>query len=118
MYYDQDEYDQAREEREFHVSSAAEVDQFEAHEAGYYRPDQCWILSGRDVWYRNPHYTGPVEPHPEEPGEDDYGPDDAVRPERRCGVCGKELLDGASWSETALRCFNCAQLTDTDDIPF
>ena len=33
--------------------------------------NQCWILSDRDVWYRNPFYTGPVEPHPEEVSDDD-----------------------------------------------
>jgi hypothetical protein len=25
----------------------------------------CWILSDRDVWYRNPYYKGPAQPHPE-----------------------------------------------------
>jgi hypothetical protein len=24
-----------------------------------------WILTDYDVWVRNPHYTGPSQPHPE-----------------------------------------------------
>jgi len=54
--------EQEREE----VTSAAEWDQYEANEAGFARPECCWILSGRDVWYRNPYYVGPVQPHPED----------------------------------------------------
>ena len=29
-------------------------------------PDDAWILSDRDAWYRNPFYRGPDVPHPEE----------------------------------------------------
>lgn len=29
-------------------------------------PNQEWILSQRDVWYRNPFYTGPKGPNPED----------------------------------------------------
>ncbi len=29
-----------------------------------------WILTGYDVWVRNPHYTGPEQRHPE---DDEYG---------------------------------------------
>ena len=32
---------------------------------GLQNPDRCWINSDRDVWYRNPHYSGPEQPHPE-----------------------------------------------------
>ena len=33
---------------------------------GPQRPQQAWILSDRDVWYRNPAYRGPSQPHPED----------------------------------------------------
>ena len=29
-------------------------------------PDCAWILSDRDVWYRNPFYRGPPQPHPDD----------------------------------------------------
>ena len=35
------------------------------YEVGMQNPDRCWINSDRDVWYRNPHYSGPEQPHPE-----------------------------------------------------
>ncbi len=53
------------EEAEFHHSSIAEWDAFEAKLEGEKHPDRCWILSDRDVWYRNPYYTGPEQPHPD-----------------------------------------------------
>lgn len=37
-----------------------------AHNVGHDNPDQAWILSDRDVWYRNPFYRGPTQPHPED----------------------------------------------------
>jgi hypothetical protein len=36
-----------------------------AFNAGMDNPEQCWLLDSRDVWVRNPHYSGPDEPHPE-----------------------------------------------------
>ena len=35
------------------------------YEVGMQNPDRCWINSNRDVWYHNPHYSGPEQPHPE-----------------------------------------------------
>ena len=32
---------------------------------GAEHPGQAWLLSDRDSWERNPHYTGPDVPHPE-----------------------------------------------------
>lgn len=52
--------------RDSQVSSAAEWDRFDAELAGERRTTQAWICSDRDVWYRNPYYTGPAVPHPEE----------------------------------------------------
>ena len=48
------------------MSFMTEADAHYAHEKGRDRPDLCWILSDRDVWYRNPYYIGPDEPHPED----------------------------------------------------
>ena len=48
------------------VDSLVDFDKAEAREIGEQNQDRCWILSDRDVWYRNPYYTGPVRPHPEE----------------------------------------------------
>lgn len=33
---------------------------------GAEKPDQQWILSDWDTWERNPHYSGPEQPHPED----------------------------------------------------
>lgn len=55
----------------------AEADAHYAREVGRDNPQRAWILSDRDVWYRNPFYTGPAEPHPEDAcGEDEF-PDTA-----------------------------------------
>ena len=42
-----------------------------AFNAGMDNPERCWLLDGRDVWVRNPHYRGPDVVHP----EDDYYPE-------------------------------------------
>lgn len=52
----------------------AQADRQYAEGKGSDRRDQQWILSDRDVWYRNPFYKGPPQPHPED--ESDY--DDEV----------------------------------------
>jgi len=31
--------------------------------------EQCWFLTDRDVWVRNPAFQGPTEPHPEDYSE-------------------------------------------------
>lgn len=46
-----------------------ESDRAYAHGVGSENPERCWILSDRDVWYRNPYYQGPSRPHPEEEEE-------------------------------------------------
>lgn len=48
------------------LATMAEADAEYAQEAGRERRDQAWILSDRDVWYRNPFYQGPPIPHPED----------------------------------------------------
>lgn len=37
-----------------------------AWNAGTDKPEQAWLLHDRDVWVRNPHYSGPPVPHPED----------------------------------------------------
>lgn len=46
-------------------ATPAEADLEYATNVGAQRPDLAWILSDRDVWYRNPYYSGPPVPHPE-----------------------------------------------------
>lgn len=41
-------------------------DREETSVVGAENTEKAWILSDRDVWYRNPYYTGPAMPHPEE----------------------------------------------------
>ena len=28
--------------------------------------DQQWLLHDKDIWVKNPHYTGPAQHHPED----------------------------------------------------
>lgn len=55
------------------MSFEQEADLEYAHNVGRQYPTCAWILSDRDVWYRNPFYSGPPQPHPEDyrPEEDD-----------------------------------------------
>jgi hypothetical protein len=52
--------------RDCQPSTTAELDRDDANLAGRSRTKQAWILSDRDVWYRNPYYIGPKVAHPEE----------------------------------------------------
>lgn len=47
-------------------ATIAEADAEWARNVGAERPEQAWILSDRDVWYRNPAYAGPAVRHPED----------------------------------------------------
>lgn len=47
-------------------ATMAEADREYASNVGSQRPDLAWILSDRDVWYRNPYYMGVPQPHPED----------------------------------------------------
>lgn len=33
---------------------------------GMEKPEKAWILTGFDVWEKNPFYSGPPQPHPED----------------------------------------------------
>lgn len=54
------------------MSIIAQADRQYAETVGSERPDLAWILSDRDVWYRNPYYKGPPQPHPEDDDERYY----------------------------------------------
>ena len=47
------------------LATEAEADREYAREIGRENADREWILSGRDVWHRNPFYCGPAGRHPE-----------------------------------------------------
>lgn len=50
---------------DFTYDTQTEADQGEALAKGAMYPERCWISTDRDVWHRNPFYTGPDKPHPE-----------------------------------------------------
>jgi len=58
-----------QEEQDFTPSTLAEIDRDSALWDADKEPDRAWLLSGRDVWYANPHYQGLPQPHPEERGD-------------------------------------------------
>lgn len=53
------------------LATVAEADAEYVRNVGYENQDCAWILSDREVWYRNPFYSGPAVPHPE---SDDFEP--------------------------------------------
>jgi hypothetical protein len=53
-------------------ATESQADYEYARNAGRERPQQAWILSDRDCWYRNPFYQGAPQPHPE---SGDFGND-------------------------------------------
>lgn len=48
------------------LATEGEADREYAHNVGHDNVEQAWILSDRDVWYPNPFYRGPPQPHPED----------------------------------------------------
>ena len=65
------------EHRHDRLATEAEADREWVFNVGAERAQQAWVLSDRDVWYKNPAYVGPPVPHPEddtsEYGESDEG---------------------------------------------
>jgi hypothetical protein len=41
-----------------HMATQAEADDEEARNVGMDNPDREWICTDRDVWHKNPFYTG------------------------------------------------------------
>lgn len=52
-------------QEEDRLATMAEADEEYVRTVGADLEGQAWILSDRDVWYRNPFYRGPAVPHPE-----------------------------------------------------
>lgn len=50
---------------DFTYDTQTQADQGLALAGGAEHPDRAWILTDRDCWYANPHYTGAPLPHPE-----------------------------------------------------
>jgi hypothetical protein len=65
----------------FVYSSDADWDREGARERGAGSPELAWILSDRDVWYPNPFYCGPAQPHPDDYPEDHPEDDPEDHPE-------------------------------------
>lgn len=53
-------------QEEDHIATGSESLREFAFNAGMDHPERCWLLDSRDVWVRNPFYSGPEEPHPED----------------------------------------------------
>jgi len=49
-----------------HIATGGESLREFAFNAGMDHPEHCWLCDPRDVWVKNPHYTGPEQPHPED----------------------------------------------------
>jgi hypothetical protein len=54
------------------MSIEGAADREYAFEVGRERRDSAWILSDRDVWYRNPFYRGPPQPHPDDERDESF----------------------------------------------
>ena len=94
----------------------AEADRQYAHAVGAERPEREWICSDRDVWYRNPYYTGPVGPHPEDP-EPPWTPDPGAE---LLGFNLREVgfhLHGLALAKDA-EVRELARFVSDDDLPF
>lgn len=66
-------FDTREEHDSFHYASDSELDYAEAAQIGYYHPERAWVCTDRDVWHRNPYYTGPAQPHPYDDEQDEGG---------------------------------------------
>lgn len=54
-----------------HLATPAEaVDEWRFN-VGAAQPERAWLLHDRDVWVKNPFYSGPPVPHPEDERPDD-----------------------------------------------
>lgn len=66
-FFDESDYQAALEER---VATEREAMTEMAWNMGHQQADRAWLLDDRDVWVRNPHYSGPPQRHPEDDSED------------------------------------------------
>ena len=51
---------------EDHIASPQEAVNEWADWVGIEHRDRQWLLHDRDIWVKNPHYTGPDQRHPED----------------------------------------------------
>lgn len=89
-----DEYEMDR------CATEAEADAEYVFNVGADYPERAWILSNRDVWYRNPAYVGPAVPHPEDEPYEDADVTSSVTSNREAIwfqpvrlVCSNSLID-------------------------
>lgn len=54
------------EDAEDHTATGSESLAEFAHNAGMDNSNRAWLLDNRDVWVRNPFYSGPTVSHPED----------------------------------------------------
>jgi len=57
---------QEQEEADFVVATDADWDRAEARDLGERNVEVEWVLTDRDVWHKNPFYTGEPGRHPED----------------------------------------------------
>jgi hypothetical protein len=99
----EDAYWEAVHEQAMGPSTLADLDRADANARGAARPDRQWVLSDRDVWYRNPFYVGPDQAHP----EDEYGVDET-----------QEAYEARLAAKAARAAAPVAPVDAQDDIPF
>jgi|6_EtaG_2_1085325.scaffolds.fasta_scaffold07672_3 hypothetical protein len=81
----------------FEYATDTDWDRADARQRGSENINQAWVLTDRDVWHKNPFYTGRAVPHPEDPSND---------PEYQA------LVDAANCESDAV------ESDDLDDCPF
>jgi len=94
---------QEEEELEFTHTSEAEWDRFDAelgaeHRAQRGEKPRPWILSDRDVWYKNPFYQGPPVPHPES-SEAQWTDEDWAEAVIKAAKSGQPITEGTICQE-------------------
>lgn len=97
------------------LATIAEADREYADNVGAMRPDRCWILSDRDVWYRNPHFSGPTEPHPDDAADDANNEADEAEWQRE-QADAEQAAD--AYADRDLAPAPAAPIDYDDDIPF
>ena len=106
-------------------ATMAEADREFAHNVGREQPGVAWILSDRDVFYKNPFYQGPPVPHP---NDDDWGDEPTAEEiaELEASAANSEMSGAEAFcaidDELTRQAANAPQADATnymdDDIPF
>lgn len=69
-----------------HVATGSESLAEFARNVGMDNPEHAWLLDPRDVWVKNPFYSGPPVPHPEDDSGDFQHLDEGITPEAEMKV--------------------------------